>query len=156
MLSGCFNAVVMASVFSVPPPPPVKVSHDFAVNFDEDNPECAGELSNKRLYSQPVRSIHPSIHPQHPELLRHGAAQASHHISSSLPTAHTHRTHTHTQMHRSAAVQQEEFPLLRDKRHQSVSVKGASTHLHTHTLLAPHIDAPRWGRRAHHACTDAV
>lgn len=24
--------------------PCLKVSHDFAVNFDEDNPECAGEL----------------------------------------------------------------------------------------------------------------
>lgn len=25
----------------------MKVSHDFAVNFDEDNPECAGKLSNE-------------------------------------------------------------------------------------------------------------
>uniref|UniRef100_A0A7N6A5M8 C2 domain-containing protein n=1 Tax=Anabas testudineus TaxID=64144 RepID=A0A7N6A5M8_ANATE len=25
-----------------PPPPPIQVSHDFAVNFNEENPECAG------------------------------------------------------------------------------------------------------------------
>ncbi len=25
--------------------PSIQVSHDFAVNFDEDNPECAGESS---------------------------------------------------------------------------------------------------------------
>lgn len=62
-------------MFSPPPPPPprrphfpVKVSHDFAVNFDEDNPECAGELSKKhtRLHLQTVSHPHitaPSVSP---------------------------------------------------------------------------------------------
>jgi len=33
-----------------------QVSHDFAVNFDEDNPECAGMIEHSFI---PILSIYP-------------------------------------------------------------------------------------------------
>lgn len=40
VLSACFKLRALFSLLHI------KVSHDFAVNFDEDNPECAGEQSS--------------------------------------------------------------------------------------------------------------
>lgn len=44
VLVAWFNVALTGRVFF----PNMKVSHDFAVNFDEDNPECAGERADER------------------------------------------------------------------------------------------------------------
>lgn len=42
--AGCFFLDAAIKQTSCPPPPLLQVSHDFAVNFNEENPECAGRF----------------------------------------------------------------------------------------------------------------
>lgn len=85
----------------------MKVSHDFAVNFDEDNPECAGELSNT-LDSFTHRQFH--IHTSRDQNNSPVSVQRASHLFLAVSPAFLplylsptfSSSHTHTNMHRHA------------------------------------------------------
>lgn len=124
----------------------MKVSHDFAVNFDEDNPECAGEIANAPdSFTHRQFHVHTSwdqnnspVSVQHVSHLFLAVSQAFLPLYLSPPFFFLQQIQTFTRMHmllnttdragRFVTVLQEAFQTQRnrEKQHLSVCVKWAS------------------------------